>query len=232
MDNTLARTRLEKTLKATTLDDLVRVKTSEHVFLMLDCSSSMKHKMRNGKTRIEGLREVVKGVQADRPCQMIAFGPNNGEGRTVFFVGGVPAPEGMTPLAEAILFAKEQNAGRVVVISDGWPDNPQAATEAAVAFGGQVDVVFVGDPGDPGAAFLKSLAEATGGTEFDGDLSEPKALTGAVIGLLNGDVDPDAAIAMGASDESEDADPDDDGCDDEDDESEDAPDEDEDDDDL
>jgi hypothetical protein len=51
-------------------------------------------------------------------------------------------------------------------------------------FGGRIDVVYVGNPGDYGSKFLASLAEASGGTSFDGDLSEPKELVGAVVGLL------------------------------------------------
>lgn len=200
----LARTNLEKSLKASTLDDLVRVKTSEHVFLLLDCSSSMNERMRNGKKAIEALRDVVKEIQSQRPVQMVAFGPDY-EGRTVAFVGSVPAAAGGTPLDDAILFAKQENAGRIVVISDGCPNSQGAAMEAAKMFGGQIDVVYVGDPGDYGSVFLKALAESTGGTEFDGDLSEPKALGGAVVGLLNGDVDPNAPpIAAGASSEEDD----------------------------
>jgi Mg-chelatase subunit ChlD len=187
-NQSLARTQLERSLSANSLEDLVRVKTSEHAFLLLDCSSSMDEEMRNGKKRIDGLRDVVKEVQSRRQTQMVAFGPRH-EDRTVFFCSRVPAPAGRTPLDEAITFAKDNGAGRIVVISDGWPNNPATAKEAATQFGGQVDVVFVGDPGDPGSTFLKELAEMTGGTEFDGDLSEPKKLGGAVIGLLNGAVD-------------------------------------------
>lgn len=212
-NNTIAVANFGKTLAAATLDDLVRVKTSDYVFLLLDCSSSMNSKMRNGKKRIAGLRDVVKEITAQRAVQMVAFGPSNDEGRVVFFCGAVPAPAGGTPLHAALEFAKEQNAGRVVVVSDGCPDSPQAAMDAAKAFGGQVDVVFVGNPGDYGSNFLAELAAITGGTAFDGDLSEPKTLGGAVIGLLDGEVEaPAAAFANG---DGEDDDEDDEEADDE-----------------
>jgi hypothetical protein len=187
--------RLARTLAAgDSLDDLMRVKTSEHAFLLLDCSSSMDELMRNGKRRIDGLREAVKEIQSRRKTQMVAFGPTH-EDRTVFYCGRVPEPKGGTPMADAILFAKEQKAGRVVIISDGWPDSPGATKDAAAMFGGQIDVVYVGDPGEgdgeafDARGFLRELAESTGGTEFDGDLSDPKRLGGAVIGLLNGAVE-------------------------------------------
>lgn len=182
----LIHKQLDRTLQISSLSDLVRAKQSTNVHLLIDVSSSMNEKMRNGKSKIEGLREVVTDIQKQRKTQMIAFG---GEG--VFTTTSVPTPNGGTPLMEAIDFARAQNVGRLVAVSDGIPNDPVGALEAAKRFGGQIDVVYVGDPGDGGEEFLKRLARETGGTEFHGDLSEPKQLSKGVIGLLNGDVDDD-----------------------------------------
>lgn len=190
-DNT-ALTQLSKSMALKSLKDLVRVRTAEKTVLLLDCSGSMSSPMRNGKLRITGLREVVRDVQQQRPTEMIAFGPlvqtNPGEWTAVRFVSDVPEPGGGTPLHDALKFAAVHGAGRCVVISDGWPNDRTQALEAAKQFGGQVDIVFVGDPNDPGSFFLDELAKTTGGRRFEGDLSEIKELAGTVVGLLNGEV--------------------------------------------
>jgi len=183
---------LERTSGVKSLRDLVRMKSSTNAVLLLDVSYSMNAPMLNGKTRITGLREAVTGILKNRPgTTMAAFGltpqidPPKGE---VEFVTVVPDAQGGTPLAEAIMFAGTNGFGRCVVISDGAPNDRSAAIDAARTFGGQIDVLFVGDAGDPGSDFLDELARLTGGTRFEGDLSDPKELGTAVIGLLNGEV--------------------------------------------
>jgi hypothetical protein len=183
---------LSKSLQVKSLADLVRVRTSENVYLLIDCSGSMNDHLRNGKTRINGLRDVVKDIQSTRSVRLIAFG---GRDRSSFepigFVESVPDAGGGTPLTQAIEFARTHKAGRAVVISDGMPDDSRGALDAAREFGGQIDVVFVGNPSEFGEAFLKQLAEATGGTQFTGDLSQPKELSAQIAGLLNGAVEDD-----------------------------------------
>ena len=215
-DEKTALQQLTKTSALRSLKDLVRVKTAETTFLLLDCSGSMHAQMRNGKRRIDGLREVVRDVQAKRPTQMIAFGPfttgPTGDYAQVGFVTDVPEPHGGTPLHLALDLAAAKGAGRVVVISDGWPNQREASLEAARRFGGRVDVVFVGDPNDPGQLFLEEVAKLTGGTKFEGDLSEVKEIAGVVAGLLNGEVIEEVPEGVelgageGAEDESEDED--------------------------
>lgn len=187
---TTALATLKKSVKATTLADLVRVKTSEHVFMLLDCSSSMGDGMRNGQMKIDGLRDVVATIKQRQPVTMVAFGPAF-DGRAVFFTDAVPKPAGSTPLHEAIDFARAQGAGRILVVSDGQPNSAFHASDAAEKFGGVIDTVFVGNPGGEGSAFLAKLAADSGGVSFEGDLSEPRELGTKIAGLLNGDVEED-----------------------------------------
>lgn len=185
---------LDKSLKAKTLADLVRIKSDERKTLAIDCSASMDTPMYNGKRRIDGLREVVKGIREQVPCEMIVF--DGGNARTV---DGVPEPNGGTPMHEAIRFAKERGAGSLVVVSDGQPDWPQGTLDAAMAFGGRIDVVFVGNPGDFGEQFMIELAQKTGGIQFTGDLAEVKQITSGIVGLLTAgerDEDDDSPIAL------------------------------------
>src|SRR6267142_5146994 len=104
-NNSLIRS-AEKSLEVKSLKDLVRARTSEHVVLLVDVSISMGETMRNGKTRIEGLRIVVAGMQAKRATQMIAFGlrpelnpeaqflPVEQQGKQVGFVTEIPSAQG------------------------------------------------------------------------------------------------------------------------------------------
>ncbi len=179
MASDLIRTQLGSTLAVKSLADLVRVKTPSEHFLLIDVSGSMGDHMRNGKTRISGLTDVVNDLRKEGKIRLIAFG---GEG--AYLTDMVPRASGGTPLHQAIDLARTTGAGRAIVISDGQPNDGQAAMDAARAFGGQLDVVFVGDPGEGGESFLRELAQLTGGTEFHGDLSKPKELGAKIAGLL------------------------------------------------
>lgn len=182
MANELVK-KLEKSLAVGSLADLVRVRQSESIWLALDTSGSMGDYIRGGKRRIEGLRQTVHNIQAEKRMPMLQFG--NGHEPSVITNESIPDPSGGTPMHLAIDLAKAQRAGRVIIISDGMPDSQSMTMEAAGRFGGRIDVVFVGNPGEPGERFLRELAESTGGESFTGDLSEPKRLSQAVIGLLN-----------------------------------------------
>lgn len=178
---------LSKGLQVGSLADLIRVRQESNIVLLLDCSGSMGSVMANGKSRIQGLRETVQSIQSEKQMKMIQFG----SGFEPSYVETIPDDDGGTPLTQAIILAKNTGVGRAIVISDGVPDSQQTALEAARSFGGRIDVVFVGDAGEPGEIFLKRLAEATGGESFTGDLSEPKMLSSAVLGLLTDGSDSD-----------------------------------------
>lgn len=167
----------------------------ETVFLLVDTSGSMGAtvvgKDDKGKTTmrraIDIVREVVATASAGGDLPIIAFGgPMECEVR---FVDIVPEPEGGTPLNPAIKLAKEYGATRLVVISDGHPAEATACIETARAFGGQIDVLFVGTEGSSGSMFLNALASATGGKQLQGDLRDVKQLTSHVIAFLDGEVE-------------------------------------------
>lgn len=191
MSDELMRILESSSLEQSNLKEFAR--DVDNVMLLIDTSSSMGICLRDENhnvtttRRIDALREVVNMIRVSGDVPMIAFGgPIDA---TVRFVSDVPEPAGGTPLAQAILLAKEYGATRVVVISDGAPDNVNDAMEAARAFGGRVDVSYVGNPRDHGETFLKALAAAAGGTQFTGDLRDTKQLSRGIVGLLNGEVE-------------------------------------------
>ena len=219
MTNEIARRNLEQSLQASSLTDLVNQAT-DFPMLLIDCSGSMDAAMRNGKTRIEALREVVAQIKADHGgVTMIAFGGE--ETSAPRFVDGVPNAGGGTPLHLAIPYAKSYGATRVVVISDGLPDMRQESLHQARLFEGPIDVYYVGDANDEGSKFLEELAAITGGKRFEGDLANPKQLASGVAGLLMGAVEEERAPIQGEGFAVVETEPEEDDDDDEDDDDED-----------
>jgi hypothetical protein len=230
MSTDLIRTQLETGIALGSLRSLVKA-TADYPMLLIDVSGSMQYTLRaNGKSRVEALREIVAQIRQERKDPMIAFGGRETEAPR--FVDHVPDADGGTPLHLAITLAQQHGATRLVVISDGLPDLQDEAMARAKAFGGRVDVVFVGDPGEPGSFFLDELARATGGQRLEGDLAQQKQLKSAVAGLLEGEVEPQRAPIQGVgfvAEESEPEEPEEPELEDEDDEEDDDDDDDEDD---
>ncbi len=206
------------------LDGLM--KSIDNPMLLIDTSGSMAGRP------IENLRKVVTGIQAEGHVPMIAFGgPFDAQVR---FVDRVPDADGGTPLHLAIPFAKEYGATRLVVVSDGQPDLREGSMDAAKAFGGRIDVIYVGTAGDGGSVFLEALAAATSGRRINADLSDVKRITSTVIAMLEGEVAPARSPIQGpgftsAPVEAPDVDEDNDDTDDDEDDTDDTDDDDEDD---
>lgn len=181
MTTDLVRTKLQASLQTKSLSDLVQERSYQAgTILVLDCSGSMDSAVEWGSRtrRIAALREVVGALGSDRP-RMVAFPPPR-------FVEYPPEPDGQTPLDEAITFCATSRATHLIVVSDGQPDNRQRALAAALAFGGPIDVVYVGPEGESGADFLRQLAASTRGQYHGQTLTAPKQLTQTIRLLLTG----------------------------------------------
>jgi len=167
------------------LRDLVRAKTRRSM-LLVDVSGSMDSRIATGERRIEALRKVVATLLKTHPVPVGAFGLPSRRGVGMVDGNHIPEPEGGTPLAEAIEFARTQGANHAVVVTDGMPDNDRAAFDEARQFGGPIDVFFIGDAGEYGAQFCQRLADLTGGTANVTDLGvdEQKQLGTKIAGLL------------------------------------------------
>jgi hypothetical protein len=198
MTNELVRKNLETSLQLGSLSEVV--KDAETIMLLIDTSSSMDERVRTSNRRaIDHLADVVREINPRAAgIPMIAFGgPYDAQCR---FVDAVPEPDGGTPLHIAIPMAKEYGANRVVVISDGCPDLSEQCLAEARTFGGRIDVVYIGTPGDAGEFFLRQLAELTGGTCGAHDITNTKALSGKVMLLLEGEVAPASKIIVASED--------------------------------
>lgn len=219
---------LEKSGSLSSLADLVRVRENENVALLVDVSGSMADYVddvasanRNYTRRIDALRIVVRDVVQKKMVPVFAFGgPITNHDHQMAFVwqvpyDAIPEPTGGTPLRQALEHARQQGFGRLLVVSDGNPDDKSGSLEAARLFGGRIDVVFVGPANDwtGGSAFLDELAKATGGNRFEGDLGDTKQIGATIAGLLAGEVmeevDEDDEDDEDEDDEDEDEDEDD-----------------------
>lgn len=133
--------------------------------ILVDCSASMGvHDSRGGKARFAVALEELAQIQATMPGKIavIAFSDT-----TAFVPGGVPPfLQGYTDLAGALKFAHVADVPgmRFVIISDGEPDDANAAMAEARKFKARIDVVYVGSEMSPqGRDFLSKLARMSGG---------------------------------------------------------------------
>ena len=173
--------RLNRSAEFSDLDALVKAKTRRSL-LLVDASGSMADTIRKtGERKIDALRKVVDGLRETHPVPVAAFGCY---GEPVTVVDRVPEPQGGTPLDLAIDFGREQGATHLIVVTDGEPNDEGAAFAAARAFGGQIDVFYVGNGNDSGSRFAQQLARMTGGTCGVTDLGETKQLQSRIAGLL------------------------------------------------
>jgi len=149
--------------------------------LLLDCSGSMGDIVRRtNERRIDALRRCMRALRTTHNVPMAAFGGY----RQVEVVEDAPEPTGTTPMADAIHFGREQGANHLVIITDGGPNSEAETFDAAARFGNPIDVFFIGDTRDHGLTFARELARRTGGTFHHADISETKALTSTIAGLL------------------------------------------------
>jgi hypothetical protein len=138
-----------------------------------------------GKRRIDVLADILRVVLPVEPeARLIAFSDTVVEIATP---SELPQPNGSTALHAALQYAAPLNPRRLIIISDGEPDDRGAALRAARAFHCRIDSFHAGDEDDRGAiSFLRnlSLMGAPGGRASVTDLRHPDRLAGALRLLL------------------------------------------------
>ena len=157
--------------------------------LLCDVSASMGEPAGRLR-RIDVLRAVLDrlgDVLSDSSTTLMAFSSRPTVCRDA---ADLPGPSGSTDLDAAFRHDGMQRMTHVVVLSDGYPDDPAAALQAARSNGAPVDAVYCGSPADGrGRAFLRKVAEVTGGRFMEASYDAPNAahrLTAVTRGLLLG----------------------------------------------
>lgn len=137
-----------------------------------------------GRSRYEQACIELESLQNNLPGKIgvISFSSH-----TEFCPFGKPVNlRGGTDLAGALKFAKIADLPggmRFIVISDGQPDDPQAALQVAKTYKNKIDVIYTGPEDRPtGRDFLQRLAKASGGQTLTAD--RVKGLAQSVQKLL------------------------------------------------
>lgn len=130
---------------------------SADAIILIDVSGSM-----SGSPYEQACAELRR-LQADLPGKVAVLAFSD---RPEFAPGGQPRYiGGGTDLARALGFVHVADGCgmRFIVISDGYPNDAEAALRQARQFQSRIDTVFIGPAHDSGADFLRLLAAASGG---------------------------------------------------------------------
>jgi len=135
---------------------------SEEIIVVADLSGSMLETIGGlNVTKHEHLRIALDDIKKNYPkVRVVVFNSTHQEWKK----GVLPSPGGGTDLARALAFADQWKPKKTIIISDGLPDDEQAARVAALALTGVVDTIYCGPDGHPAIDFLRSLSERTCGT--------------------------------------------------------------------
>lgn len=150
--------------------------------LVVDMSGSMAAQdAPGGRSRYDAAEAELRELQAAHPGKVavVAFSDF-----TQFCPGGVPERiGGGTDMARALEFVRPADGtAKIVLISDGYPDEPVHTLDVARKFAHRIDTVYIGPEKDAqGKKFLESLAAATGGASLQ---SAAPAMLGAPVTAL------------------------------------------------
>lgn len=176
---------------AVTLEDLARNRAPMNVVLLIDCSGSM-YGANIEAARQAALSFAERSLGPNRQISVVAFPggvvcPLTADVKRLRESVGALTPIGSTPLAEGLASARELMKTRAgvqrvfVVLTDGHPDDPEAAVTEAHRIrtnGGRIVTIGVGQHVRP--EFLTSLASRPEDYHF---CSESVELQGTFINL-------------------------------------------------
>ena len=137
--------------------------------VLADVSGSMASTAWGGRTKHAVLREAIAATLQNGRHELIAFSDRV---TPVSSAASLPEAVGGTALHLALSAAIERDPGRILVISDGEPDNEDAALATAARFKGVIDVLYIGPDSNAAAMrFLHRLALAGHGRFHGSDIS-------------------------------------------------------------
>lgn len=130
--------------------------------LLLDVSGSMAAYAEGHTRRIDALWTIVQELRSNNVgFRCATFSDVTKWAELV----ECPELEGGTNLADAFYFVRKIEPMQITVVTDGEPNDEQAALNAAQSIGCKVNVMFVGSPSDTHAkAFCAHLASLCGGS--------------------------------------------------------------------
>lgn len=134
----------------------------------------------SGRTRFEAACDELARLQATLPGRIAVVQFSSSVG---FCWGGKPLYEGAgTDLAGALKFVQAADGTvEFYVVSDGHPDDSDAALSVARRFDSTIHTIYIGAEGGPGAAFLRRLASVSGGQSSVNKVPELAARIGGLL---------------------------------------------------
>lgn len=158
---------------------------SAKAIVVIDTSYSMADNDCPGKRRRHDVAcEQLFQLQRDLAGQVAVVSFSD---HARFCPGGIPSqPNGGTDLAKALkfIYPADGTGVRIVVISDGEPNDSQEALAEASKFISKIDCIYIGPETSLGRDFLRRLAEASGGTFADQSVKDLPQLAATVQQLL------------------------------------------------
>lgn len=143
---------------------------SADVILLVDMSGSMASEdAPGGISRFEAAERELRTLQERFPGKVavVAFSDI-----VQFCPSGIPPHLGAgTNLTHALKFLKvTDGTAKIVIISDGVPNNPPGALQVAATFESKIDCIYIGPEGKGnGRRFLQRLAAQSGGIFAESD---------------------------------------------------------------
>lgn len=155
--------------------------------ILIDVSGSMLYQDCGQRTRYEVACDQLVRLQRDNPGKiaLVAWSSD-----AAFCPSGVPSkPSGSTDLVKALTWIKPADGTgiRIIVISDGTPDDPRGALALAANYQSKIDTIYVGPEGlegETGRRFMQDLARVSGGIAVSQDVSQIGLLSETVTKLL------------------------------------------------
>lgn len=160
---------------------LGRIKSLERAIL-IDGSSSMTDWLPGGTNRHEVVKKVYKEHLQSLEMRMFNFADYN-DFKEILRQEGLPYPCGGTDMTHAFEKLKELGVKRVIIVTDGQPNDPNTALDAAKGL--QFDIVYIGEPPIPD--FLLKLGNIKGNSFQSVDMLKEGSfgeLSGKIKGLL------------------------------------------------
>jgi len=149
-----------------------RLETGRGTVVLADVSGSMEETAWGGRTKHALLREALANALQDGH-EVIAF---SATAVRVPAIEELPPAHGNTALHAGLRAATSHTPARILVISDGQPDDEGSALAEAQAFPGVIDVLYIGPDGNRQAIdFLRRLAKGACGTYQTCDVGRPGA---------------------------------------------------------
>jgi|ERR1043165_3799758 Mg-chelatase subunit ChlD len=153
--------------------------------ILVDVSGSMTQNDAREQRRYDVACRELEKLQGQLPGKLavVAF-----SGGVKFCPSGKPDfMMGMTDMEAALKFIKPADGCgiRLILISDGEPDEPEKTLKLAKKFQTKIDTVYVGSEDGDGRDFLRQLSDVTGGVSITQETENLHLLGDSVRKLLS-----------------------------------------------